>query len=309
MKILIAGGTGFIGSEVCKKLLKQDHEVVLLTRPNSKLRPELKLPGISSLEYPYTAESEIPVSLMEEVDGIINMAGEPIFTGRWTEEKKQNIVDSRINITRQIIEAIGRCDDNKKPQVLVNASAVGYYGPQDDTIMTEDSPPGDDFLARVCVAWEKEAAKAIPLGVRTVMLRTGIVLDKGGGALAQMLPPYRFYVGGPVGSGRQYFSWIHREDMTELYVRGILDERLSGPVNASSPDPVTMKILSKNIGKVLNKPSWFPVPAFLVKLIIGESAQVVVTGQRVVPNKLLAINFEYSYPTIQEALEASLSAS
>lgn len=305
MKILIAGGTGFIGSEVCKKLLKQGNEVVLLTRLNEKLHPVLQVPGISAVEYPYTAESEIPTSLMEEMDGIINMAGEPIFTGRWTEEKKKKIMDSRVNITRQLVAAIARCT-KKKPQVLVSASAVGYYGPQDDAIMTEDSPPGDDFLARVCIEWEKEASKAIPLGVRTVMIRTGIVLDKGGGALAQMIPPYKFYIGGPIGSGHQYFSWIHREDMTELYVTAVLDSRLSGPVNSSSPNPVTMKELSKTIGKVLKKPSWFPVPSFLAKLIMGESAQVVVTGQRVMPNKLVEIGFPYRYPTIQEALEASL---
>jgi len=172
--------------------------------------------------------------------------------------------------------------------------------------LTEDASPGSDFLAQVCIAWEQEAMKAEQYGVRTVTLRTGIVLDKGGGALAQMILPYKFFVGGPLGSGRQYCSWIHREDMTELYVTAVTDQRLSGAVNATAPNPLTMAELSKAIGKVLHRPYWFPVPAFLVKLIIGESAQVVVTGQKAIPAKLLAIDFPYHYRTVEEALKASL---
>jgi len=305
MKILITGGTGFIGTEVTKKLIQRDHEVVLLTRIGEKPHPSLQMPGISFLEYPYRADSKLPLEMMNTVDGIINMAGEPIFTGRWTEEKKKNILASRINITRQLVEAISMLPD-KKPTVLVSASAVGYYGPRDASDLTEDASPGSDFLAQVCIAWEREAMRAVQYGVRTVTLRTGIVLDKGGGALAQMIPPYKYFVGGPIGSGRQYFSWIHREDMTELYATAVTDQRLSGPVNATAPNPLSMAELSKAIGEVLHRPSWFPVPAFLVKLIIGESAQVVVTGQKAIPVKLLAIDYPYQYRTVEEALKASL---
>jgi len=305
MKILITGGTGFIGSEVAKKLIQRGHEVVILTRLGEKPHASLQLPGVSFVEYPYRADSRLPLEMMSRVDGIINMAGEPIFTNRWTEVKKNNILESRINITRQLIEAIALLPD-KKPTALVSASAVGYYGPRDTSALTEDASPGSDFLAQVCIAWEQEAMKAEQYGVRTVTLRTGIVLDKGGGALAQMILPYKFFVGGPLGSGRQYCSWIHREDMTELYVTAVTDQRLSGAVNATAPNPLTMAELSKAIGKVLHRPYWFPVPAFLVKLIIGESAQVVVTGQKAIPAKLLAIDFPYHYRTVEEALKASL---
>lgn len=308
MKILVTGGTGFIGSQLCKKLLKQGHRVVLLKRGRSELHPDLLSPDISSFDYAYDAESMIPTELMQEIDGIVNMAGEPIFTGRWTEEKKKKIADSRIHITRQLVDAIARCS-GKKPQVLVSASAVGYYGPRDATEMHEDSPAGNDFLAKVCAQWEKEALRAMDFGVRTVVLRTGIVLDKGGGALAKMIPPFRYYLGGPIGTGRQYFSWIHREDMTELYAAALMDDRLSGPVNATAPHPVTMQELSKSIGQVLKRPSWLKVPSFLAKMIIGGSAQVVLTGQKVIPVKLLAIHFPYRYTHIRKALEASLLSS
>lgn len=305
MKILMTGGTGFIGSEVCKKLLKRGYEVILLIRINEKPRLNLQLPGVSFVEYGYTADSQIPTDLMQEVDGIINMAGEPIFNGKWTEEKKKKILESRINITRQLVESIAKLS-GKRPKTLVSASAVGYYGPRDATEIFEDGLPGTDFLAQVCAQWEAEALKAVNLGVRTIVLRTGIVLDKGGGALAQMINPYKYFVGGPIGSGKQYFSWIHREDMTELYVTAVTDTRISGPVNATAPYPVTMNELSQSIGKALHKPSWLPVPAFLAKLIMGESAQVVVTGQRVIPQKLLSINFPYGYKYIHEALKSSM---
>ena len=305
MKILITGGTGFIGNQLCKKLLQRGHEVVLLTWTKSKSRTGLNLPGISFFDYPYAADSVIPDNLIKDIDAIINLAGEPIFTGRWTEEKKKKIAESRINITRQLVESIARLPW-KKPQVLVSASAVGYYGPSDETELSEESPPGNDFLAQVCAQWEKEALRAEDFGVRTVVLRTGIVLDRGGGALEKMIPPFKYYIGGPIGNGKQYFSWIHREDMTELYATAVTDTRLRGPVNATAPNPVTMKELSKTIGKVLKRPSWFTVPAFLAKIIIGGSAQVVVTGQRVIPLKLLSIDFPYQYTEIQEALKACL---
>ncbi len=305
MKILMTGGSGFIGTEVCKKLIQRGHEVILLTRPQSKAKPALQSLGVSFVEYAYTEESEIPDDLMQQVDGIINMAGEPIFTGRWTAEKRKKISDSRLHITRQLVDSIARLS-GKKPQILVNASAVGYYGPRDETELDEDSPAGTDFLAKVCLQWEKEAFRAVDFGVRTVVLRTGIVLDRGGGALSKMIPLFRYYIGGPIGSGKQYFSWIHREDMAELYVFAVTDAKLSGPVNATAPYPVTMNELSKAIAKVLKRPSWLPVPAFLAKIIIGESAQVVLTGQRVMPVKLRSINFPYHYKKIQEALEASL---
>ncbi|MGF7184250.1 hypothetical protein GGQ84_000333 [Desulfitispora alkaliphila] len=305
MKILITGGTGFIGSEVCKKLVARGHHVVVLTRINEKPRANLNLSKISFVEYPYAPDSIIPSELMADIEGIINMAGEPIFSGRWTEPKKQRILDSRVNITKQLVDSIASLPD-KRPEVLVSASAVGYYGPSDDSILDESAPPGSDFLAQVCRRWEEEAMKATASGTRTVTLRTGIVLDKGGGALAQMVPPFKYFVGGPIGGGKQYFSWIHREDMVDLYVQAVENPNLSGAVNATSPNPVTMGEVSLTLGRVLNRPSWLPVPAFMAKMLMGESAQVVVTGQRVIPQKLLAAGFKFKYSDIQHALKVSL---
>lgn len=305
MNVLITGGTGFIGGEICNKILQKGHTIILLTRVNDKIRVDLQKPGISFFPYEYALDSKLPLDLMETVDGIINMAGEPIFTGRWTEEKKRRILDSRINITRQLVECIANLK-GKKPHVLVSASAVGYYGPSKDKELNEDDLPGSDFLAQVCIRWEEEALKATALGVRTVTLRTGIVLDKGGGALAQMVPPFKYFVGGTIGSGKQWFSWIHREDMTNLYVFALEDDRLSGPVNAVSPNAVKMSEVSATLGKVLHRPSWFPIPALLAKAIMGESAQVVVSGQKVIPQKLIQLKFPYKYPSILKALQDSL---
>lgn len=306
MNVLITGGTGFIGGEICKKLLQKGHTVVLLTRNQEKIRADLQKPGISIVPYDYAEDSKLPLDLMEKIDGIINLAGEPIFTGRWTEEKKNRILDSRLNITRQLVECIASIQ-GKRPHVLVSASAVGYYGPRKDEELKENDQPGSDFLAQVCTRWEALALKATDLGVRAVTLRTGIVLDKGGGALAQMVPPFKYFVGGTIGSGQQWFSWIHREDMMNLYVLALEDDRLSGPVNATSPNPVKMSEVSATLGKVLHRPSWIPIPPFLAKIIMGESAQVVVTGQRVIPQKLLQLKFPYKYPNILKALEDSLS--
>lgn len=305
MNVLVTGGTGFIGKEICNKLLQKGHTIVLLTRINDKIRTDLQKPGISFFPYEYAKDSELPLVLMEKIDGIINMAGEPIFAGRWTAEKKKRILDSRINITRQLVESITNLK-GKKPRVLVSASAVGYYGSRNDEEINEDDLPGSDFLAQVCIRWEEEALKATALGVRTVTLRTGIVVDKGGGALSQMVPPFKYFVGGTLGSGEQWFSWIHRDDMTNLYVFALENDRLSGPVNATSPNPVKMSEVSATLGKVLHRPSWFPIPAFLAKAIMGESAEVVVTGQKVIPQKLIQAKFPYKYPSILKALQDSL---
>jgi len=305
MKVLITGGTGFIGSVVTKKLIERGDKVLLLTRDEKRARKRFTLPGISVFEYDFKPDSLIPVETLDDIDAIINMAGEPIFTGRWTYEKKKLISESRINTTKQIVDSISMME-GKKPEVLINASAVGYYGFSDDTKLTEDSPNGKDYLAQVCGQWEAEALKASSLGVRVVVLRTGIVLDKDGGALKKMLLPFKFYLGGPIGSGKQYFSWIHIEDMSDLYIQALDDSDLRGPVNATAPSPVTMRQLSSIIGKRLKKPSWFPIPAFIAKMVIGESAQVVVNGQRVIPKKLLTTGFPFKYIEIASAIKSIL---
>jgi uncharacterized protein (TIGR01777 family) len=217
----------------------------------------------------------------------------------------KRIKESRINITRQLVDSISSMK-GKKPVTFISASAVGYYGPRDSTEINEDSPAGNDFLSGVSLQWETEALKAADLGVRVVLLRTGIVLGKGGGALVKMILPFKFFIGGPIGSGKQYFSWIHMDDMVKIYVSSLNDKMLSGPINATAPNPVTIKELSRIIGKVLKKPSWFPVPVFLAKIVIGGSSQVVTTGQRVVPQKLLSLGFTFYFKNVEEALRASL---
>lgn len=305
MRVLITGGTGFIGTQVSIKLANMGHEVILLTRGKKQLSAELKFPGISIYPYAFQEDSQLPLELMEKIDGIINMAGEPIFTGRWTEEKKQRIFSSRIPITRQITEGISRLK-GKNPPSLVSASAVGYYGPREEEDLTENDPPGSDFLAQLAIQWENEALQAQEYGAKTVVVRTGIVLDKGGGALAKMLLPFKFFIGGPLGNGKQYVSWIHREDMVNLYVEALLNPELKGPINTTAPNPVTMKELSQTIGKVMHRPSWFPVPGFLLKLLIGESAQVILTGQKVIPDKLMKQGYRFAFPKLEEALKEIL---
>jgi uncharacterized protein len=305
MKVLITGGTGFIGSLVTRKLVKQGHEVVLLTRGNKKLPAELDIPGVSSYPYAFQEDSLLPLELMQTIGGIINMAGEPIFTGRWTKEKKERIFSSRIPITRQITESIAKLK-GKNPPSFVSASAVGYYGPREEEELKENDSPGSDFLAQLAVQWEKEALQAQEYGAKTVVLRTGIVLDKGGGALAKMLLPFNFFIGGPLGSGKQYVSWIHREDMANLYVEALLNPNMQGPINATAPHPVTMKELSQTIGKVMHRPSWLPVPAFALKLLIGESAQVILTGQKVIPDQLRKLGYPFAFSKLEEALKEIL---
>lgn len=305
MKVLVTGGTGFIGSLVTKKLVNKGHEVILLTRGNKKIPTELELPGVSSHSYAFQEDSQLPLELMQTIGGIINMAGEPIFTGRWTKEKKERIFSSRIPITRQITEGISKLKGNNPPS-LVSASAVGYYGPREEEELKESDSPGSDFLAQLAVQWEKEALQAQEYGSKTVVLRTGIVLDKGGGALAKMLLPFNFFIGGPLGSGKQYVSWIHREDMANLYVEALLNPKIQGPINATAPHPVTMKELSQTIGKVMHRSSWLPVPAFALKLLIGESAQVILTGQKVTPFELMKLGYRFAFPKLEKALREIL---
>jgi uncharacterized protein (TIGR01777 family) len=313
MTIVLTGGSGFVGQAICKQLLSRGHSVVILTRRRSVYglgRPGLNSPGMVSpgvtiRPYNPDPDNKIPLELLAAADGIVNLAGEPIFTGRWTAAKKQRILDSRIQMTSQIVAGLSRLKD-QKPRVLVSASAIGYYGPRTDELISEQSSPGSDFLAQVCLQWEAEAMKATAAGVRTVILRTGIVLDQGGGALGKMVLPFKFFLGGTIGSGRQWLSWIHRTDLAAIYVMALEDTRFSGPFNAVAPGPVRMAEASKAIGRVLHRPCWLPIPAFLVKLLIGESGQVVVTGQHVQPQVLQKLEFPFQFPEINQALRSIL---
>jgi uncharacterized protein len=297
MKILMTGGTGFIGPRLAARLVQDGHEVTILMRPSEeKARVS---PGASFLEGNSTQPGAWQEAIRKQ-DAVINLAGASIFT-RWTDKQKKEIRESRISTTRNIVEAIGA--DQGKNFTLFSTSAVGYYGFHGDEELTEDSPPGDDFLATLAVAWEKEALKARGKGARVVITRFGIVLGPGGGALGQMIPVFKRFAGGPIGNGRQWFSWVHISDLTEAFIYLLKRVELSGPFNLCSPRPVRNKELAQAIGKALHRPSFLPAPAFMMKLVFGEFGSIILKGQRVVPSRLLESGFVFRYAGIDKALE------
>jgi uncharacterized protein (TIGR01777 family) len=290
MRIAVTGATGFIGKKLVERLLARGDDVIAITRDAEKARPLLP----SSVRLAVWGEV---APAMAEVDAGINLAGDPVV-GRWTEEKKQAIRSSRIEGTRRFVEALNK----SRARVLVSASAVGYYGAHGDEELDEDSPPGSDFLAEVCQAWEAEAQAFSSVARRTANIRTGVVLGLGGGALQQMLTPFKLFAGGPVGSGKQWNSWIHLDDLISLYLLALDDARVTGPMNGAAPEPVTMKELAKGVGRALHRPSWLPVPPFAVKAMFGAGASVVLDGQRVLPKKALALGFQFRFSKLDEAL-------
>lgn len=236
-------------------------------------------------------------------DGVVNLAGEAIAEARWTPERKQSLMNSRKITTQKLVEAIANA--NPKPSVLVSASAIGFYGTSETATFDETSAAGSDFLAEVCQTWEAEANKVKESGVRLVILRTGIVLGMGG-ALGKMLTPFKMFAGGPIGSGNQWFSWIHRDDLVNLILRALTRSQMKGVFNATAPTPVRMAEMTTTLGQVMNRPSWLPVPSFALEAMLGDGAKVVLEGQEVLPKHTLTEGFEYQYPTIRPALEEIL---
>jgi uncharacterized protein (TIGR01777 family) len=302
MKIILTGGTGFIGTALRESLTQKEHEVVVLTRQAAKE----KEPGILTRyrlwdpEEGGSWESEV-----DGADGVINLAGEPLVGKWWTTAQKQKIIESRVGATQAVVSAIRKA--KKKPQFLINASAIGYYGPRQDEEVTEESHHGNDFLAHTCQAWEAHALRAEDFGVRVIRLRTGIVLEKGGGALAKMLLPFRLGLGGPLGSGKQWMSWVHREDLVNLIHFLIEKKEAKGAVNGTAPNPARMKEFAATLGRVLHRPAVLPAPAFAIRMLLGEMAAVLLTGQRVVPKKALGLGYQFRYPKLEDALKAILS--
>jgi uncharacterized protein (TIGR01777 family) len=298
MKILITGGTGFVGTQLFSRLVKDGHEVTILTRSlkGAKESP----PEISYIEGDPTKKGPWQEAIQHH-DAVINLAGASIFS-KWTEEHKKAIRDSRINTTRNIVEGIPF--HSQKQFTLFSTSAVGYYGFCGDEELIEDSLPGSDFLARIAMEWEGEALKAENKGARVVITRFGIVLGEKGGALSQMVSLFKKYIGGPIGSGKQWFSWVHIKDLSEAFAFLIKHPEISGPVNVCAPNPVRNKCLAKALGKVLHRPSFLPAPGFMVKLVLGEFGSVILKGQRVIPRKLLDNGFIFQYPDIEKALQS-----
>ncbi len=296
MKILITGGTGFIGTSLTKELRDAGHEVIITTRQEaSNVRAEHATP------LQWTPPDLIPSDIISTIDAVIILAGEPIAPKRWSEDRKKRILSSRIDTTRALVESIEQSD--KKPKVLISASAIGYYGPRNDEFVNEDVAPSSDYLAGVCIKWESEAQKAEALGLRVVRVRIGGVLGRGGGLLAQMIGPFKNFAGGPLGSGKQWFSWIHLDDLVGIFKYALENDSVSGPVNGTAPNPIMNREFSRALGRALNRPAIVHVPAFAVKLALGELAGLLLTGQRVVPEKALEAGYKFKYEKINEALK------
>lgn len=297
-KIIITGATGLIGQQLTIKLTDMGYKITIFTRNPDNAQK--KLPNVHKVvkwEYDYVDEW---LHELESVDAVIHLAGANLSTKRWNKEYKKLLYDSRIISTKKLIEAIKTVE--RKPKVFITASAIGYYGNRSDEILTEESEAGKDFLANLCNDWEKEAKNVEQFGVRSVQIRTGLALSRNEGALKQMLPAFKYFIGGPLGNGKQWYSWLHIEDIVNVYVKALESEILSGPINAVSPNPVTMKKFAKILGDVLHRPSFFSVPKIILLPVIGQVAEVVTSSQRVVPEKLLNSSFKFKFEKLEDAL-------
>jgi uncharacterized protein (TIGR01777 family) len=298
MNIFITGGTGFIGSILARRLTEQGHRVTILTRSLRANRPPPQ--GVSFLEGDPTKNGDWQEKVPDH-DVVINLAGASIFK-RWTKKYKMAIRDSRISTTRNLVEALSVRKGNV--DLLLSASAVGYYGFHGDEELDEGSSPGDDFLATVTREWEASSLEAEGHGVRVLPCRFGIVLGAEGGAIGKMILPFEWYLGSPLGTGNQWFSWIHQQDLVDIILFLMDTKDISGPINATAPHPVRNRELTRVLGQVLKKPTFMPpVPGFIIKLIMGEFGSVLLRGQRVLPKKLTDIGFRFQYPDIRRALE------
>ena len=302
MHVFITGGTGLIGTRLIGRLSDRKDRVTLLSRNAASARAKFG----SACEV-VEGDPVQPGKWMDSIrdcDAVINLAGEGIFNHRWSTAFKAVLRDSRVKTTEHVVQALKQAPltaaGNSK--ILVNASAIGYYGPHDDEEIDETCAAGNDSLAQLCIDWE-DATRAAPVcGIRTAIVRVGVVLDKGGGALKQMLTPFKLFAGGPVGSGKQWVSWIHHADMVGLLLAALDHAGASGPINGVAPNPVTNKQLAKAIGRALHRPSFMPTPGFALRIVLGEVANVVTAGQRVLPRKAEALGYKFQFPTIDAAL-------
>lgn len=303
MRVFVTGATGLIGKEIARALQARGDEVVALSRSRARAAEALAstitvVEGDVTTTGPWQDEAAT-------CDAVIHLAGDPVV-GRWSDEKKRAIYDSRVNSTRAVVAALAK---RTRPGVLVSTSAVGFYGDGGEgdavTPVDEEAPAGHDFLAEVCTAWEAEAAK-LPAPHRVSVVRVGVVLARGGGALAAMLPAFKAFVGGPVGSGKQWVSWVHIDDVVGIFLKALDEPRAVGPINAVSPGPCTMKTLATEIGRALGRPSWLPAPSFALRALFGEGAEPVLTGQRVLPKRAEALGYAFRFPFLAAALKQIL---
>lgn len=295
MKVLITGASGLIGTALQKSFAEKGYEMLLASRNEAEDEQHVQWNADTGF-----AEEDLPK--LEGLDAVIHLAGEGIAGLRWTDEKKKAIRDSRVHGTRTMIEAFSKIKN--RPKTFISGSAIGFYGDRDDEELTETSAAGDTFLAETCREWEAESRRAEDLGIRTVLLRTGIVLSKDGGALATMLTPFKFGVGGVVGSGKQWMSWISLDDVVAVVNSALENDNLRGAVNLSSPNPVTNEEFTKTLGSVLYRPTILPLPEFAVHMLMGEMGDaLLLDSTRVIPKRLLDAGFEFKYPDLKDALE------
>ncbi len=303
MRVIVAGGSGLIGRMLIDRLLQAHHDVILLSRS-----PE-KIPINSTAlhkEFWDARTSNGLTSVLDGADAVINLTGAPLGAKHWTQIQKQRILSSRIESTHAIIGAIKKT--GRKPSVLLNASAVGYYGNVPEGEVTESGLKGSGFLADVCELWEAEALKAQESGVRVVLLRTGIVLDKNGGALPKLLLPFHFFIGGPLGSGEQWFPWIHLQDEVSAILFAMENKHIAGPLNLAAQEPVRMLDFCRNLGKILHRPSSIQVPACILKCMLGEMAEpLLLQGQKIIPQKIIDTGFKFRFPKLEDALRDLLA--
>ena len=303
MCVAISGASGFVGSRLVAKLLAGGHEVRVLTRDVNAARMALRgsmTGGNVTFVSPEKWAAAIP-----GCTGVVNLAGEPIST-RWNPAIKAEIMASRIKATKRIADAIAACEPDRRPGVLVNASAIGFYGTSETRTFDEEAPAGGDYLSKVCQAWEataEEVERTCDGATRVVVLRLGIVLDRDGGALGKMLPTFQIFAGGPMGDGAQWFSWVHREDAVGIVVESLTNPEMRGPVNVTAPNPVRMGEMCAALGRTLGRPSWLPVPDFAIQALLGEGATVVLQGQKVAPNAALKAGYKFKYERIDDALQ------
>ena len=312
MRVTVTGATGLIGRRVVTALLKRGDAVTVLSRNSESAKASLKgahstaaqTASLGAASWDPSGEPA-PRAALAGADAVVHLAGENVAQ-RWTDTARRAIRESRVLGTRNLALGIEALAETERPKVLVSGSAIGYYGAHGDEPIDEESPAGEDFLAQTCVQWEAEAETVARLGVRVVKVRTGVVLDREGGALGKMLPPFKLGVGGPVASGRQYISWIHTDDVVGIVLAAIDGEQWRGAVNATAPEPQRNRDFSKALGRALRRPSLLPVPGVALRLMYGDMAQVVTEGARVLPAKALVLGYEFRHPQLDEALRAAL---
>jgi uncharacterized protein len=306
LRVTVTGATGLIGTALVAELRSRGGEVTVLSRNPERARKEL---DVDALHWDPLSEPA-PAAALQGRDALVHLAGENVAQ-RWSPSAKRAIRESRALGTHHLVEGLRELDTTagsrgSRPAVLVSASAIGYYGARGEEPLDEEAPPGEGYLARVCVEWEEQARAAQDLGLRTVQVRIGVVLDSGGGALAKMLPAFRLGLGGPVAGGRQYVSWIHAQDLLGILLSALERPDWSGPINATAPEPVTNGELSRSLGRALHRPALLPVPGAALRALYGEMAQIVTTGARVLPAKPLVLGYSFRHPHLEEALAAAL---